>query len=65
LKNSVVPHDQEADPDRRIVQILCDEEEARQILAAGFQVYPEVTRAIRAAISLPIVSSYMPSTVIG
>ena len=49
LKNSVVAH-KDADPNRRVVQILCDEDDALTLLGATGQVYPEVTRTINAAI---------------
>ena len=49
LKNSVVAH-KDANPNRRVVQILCDEDDALTLLGAARQVYPEVTRTINAAI---------------
>ena len=50
MKNSVVPHDQEADPDRRIVQLLCDEDDALKLLGTAILVYPDVVSTIGAAI---------------
>lgn len=34
MKNSIVAQDPTADADRRVVQILCDEEEARSLAIA-------------------------------
>jgi hypothetical protein len=50
IQNSVFARDQDAGPDRRIVQILCDEEDALKLLGAAFHVYPEMTSVINAAI---------------
>ena len=50
IQNSVNARDQVGEPDRRVVQIRCDEEEALTLLGAACQVYPDVTRAISTAI---------------
>jgi hypothetical protein len=51
LKNSVVANDAPLDPDRRVIQILCDEDEALSLLATASRVYPQVVPAIRAALA--------------
>jgi hypothetical protein len=40
MKNSIVAQDPTADGDRRVVQILCDENEARSLLAIGERSFP-------------------------
>lgn len=55
MKNSIVARHPTSDPDRRVVQILCDEDEARGLLAAAERVYPAVVPSLRAA--LPVSDS--------
>jgi hypothetical protein len=55
MKNSIVAQDPTADADRRVVQILCDEEEARSLLAIDERVYPAVVPYLRTA--LPVLVS--------
>ena len=55
MKNSIVAQDPTADADRWIVQILCDEDEARSLLALAERVYPAVVPYLRTA--LPVLVS--------
>lgn len=55
MKNSIVAQDPTADLDRRFVQILCDEDEARSLLAISERVYPAIVSCLRAA--LPVLVS--------
>jgi len=52
LKNSIVAQDPATNPDRRIVKILCDEDEAISLMNKAITVYPNVAGAIGAAIDL-------------
>jgi hypothetical protein len=52
LKNAVVAQDPNAGESQRSIEILCDQEEARQLLDAASRVYPEAVPAIRRGIEL-------------
>ncbi|MEX0805814.1 MAG: hypothetical protein WD688_21225 [Candidatus Binatia bacterium] len=49
LKNSLVARDP-AEPDRRTIKILCDKEEALQLLDAAKRLYPNAAPAISAGL---------------
>ncbi|HEY3167469.1 MAG TPA: hypothetical protein VGK57_09590 [Candidatus Binatia bacterium] len=51
LKNAVIAHDGEAG-DRRTIEILCDEEDAFNLLDAARRLYPDAVPAIAAGIDL-------------
>lgn len=50
LKNAVIAHDPQADPERRSIKILCDEEEAFQLLEAAKRLYPNALPALQRAL---------------
>lgn len=52
LKNGVVAHDPQAGCDQRVIQILCNHEEAAQLLDAARRLYPKAMPAIRQGMEL-------------
>jgi hypothetical protein len=46
LKNGVISRDQSDGRDRRVIEILCDEDEATQLLDAAARLYPDAAPAI-------------------
>jgi hypothetical protein len=52
LKNSIVVRNQETGEERRTIEILCDKEEADQLLDTATRLYPDAVPDISKAIAL-------------
>jgi hypothetical protein len=51
LKNGIVTRDQQTGADRRTIEILCDREEADQLLDTATRLYPDAVPEIEKAIA--------------
>jgi hypothetical protein len=59
LKNAIVALSSNDGHERRIIQILCDEDEAAHLLDAANRLYPEAAQAILAGMNLTL-RPYLP-----
>jgi hypothetical protein len=52
LTNAVSPHNGQAGCNRRIIEILCDKEDAFRLLVTASRLYPDMIPAIAAGVDL-------------